>query len=80
VRIKTEIETNDGRIDAVIELADHIFLFEFKLDGTKEEALKQIRDHDYARKYRLQGKPITLVGANFSSGKRTIIEWKDEPD
>jgi len=80
VRIKTEIETNDGRIDAVIELADHIILFEFKLDGTKEEALKQIKDHDYARKYRLQEKPITLVGANFSSGKRTIIEWVDEPD
>lgn len=80
LRITAEVHTNQGRIDAVIELADHIFLFEFKLDGSAEEALQQIKNHNYAQKYRRQGKPMTLVGANFDSTKRQVNDWKSELD
>lgn len=78
LRVDAEIYTEQGRIDAVIELSDHIFLFEFKLDQSAEKALAQIKDHEYATKYRLKGKSITLVGANFDSAKRQIAEWKSE--
>ena len=76
VRISAEVKTNRGRIDAVIELHDDIFIFEFKLDGTTDDALEQIRDTEYAQKYRLKGKPITLVGANFDSKQRKIVDWQ----
>ncbi|MEZ4730774.1 MAG: AAA family ATPase [Caldilineaceae bacterium] len=80
LRIDAEVETNAGRIDAVVEVADHIFLFEFKLDKSAEEALQQIRNQRYYQKYQLKGKSITLVGANFSSETRQVTAWQHEPD
>lgn len=41
-----------------------IYIFEFKLNGTKEEALRQIKKK-YYEKYISLGKPIYLVGAEF---------------
>lgn len=58
----------------MIELNDQIFHFKFKLDKSATAALQQIKDHAYYQKYRLKGKPITLVGANFDSAKRKVIE------
>ncbi len=62
--IHTEVKTNRGRIDAVVE-SKSIYLFEFKLNGTKEEALSQIKEKKYYEKYISKGKPIYLVGVEF---------------
>lgn len=78
VRIDAEVRTNDGRIDAVVELDERIYLFEFKLDKDATVALQQIQDHAYYQKYQLRGKPITCVGANFNATKRMIDDWKTE--
>lgn len=76
LQVSAEVKTNDGRIDGVIELEEHLFLFEFKLDSDAQTALKQIKDHEYYQKYALIGKPITLVGANFDSSKRKVTDYK----
>ena len=46
----TQVErpTSDGRIDAVIQTPDYIYIIECKLDRTADEALRQINDSDYA--------------------------------
>jgi len=75
LRTSAEVKTNDGRIDAVIEVPDHIYLFEFKLDKSADEALTQIQEHRYYEKYQLRGKPITCVGANFNTTTRSVDEW-----
>lgn len=80
VRVTAEVKTSQGRIDAVIELTNHIFLFEFKLDGTALTALQQMKDQNYAQKYRLKGKPLTLIGARFDSAQRKVIDWQSEMD
>lgn len=80
LKIDAELHTNQGRIDAVIELADRIYLFEFKLDGSAAEALQQIKDNQYVQRYRSTGKPLHLIGANFDTATRTITEWKLEDD
>lgn len=79
LRVEAEVHTNKGRIDAVIEVVDHIFLFEFKLDRSAAEALQQIKTQRYYQKYRLKGKPLTLIGANFNPNTRQITEWEHEP-
>ena len=76
LNVAAEVRTNRGRIDAVIELANHIYLFEFKLDGSVDDALQQIQDHAYAEKYQAKGKPMTLVGADFDSQQRQIVDWQ----
>jgi len=75
VHIDAEVQTNIGRIDATIILDDHIYLFEFKIDKTAQEAMDQIHNQKYYEKYLLDNKPITLVGANFSSEKKTVEKW-----
>jgi len=79
LRIDAEVKTNSGRIDAVVELIDHIYIFEFKLDKSAMVALDQIKNNAYYEKYLLHGKLITQVGANFNSDQRTITGWEDEP-
>ncbi|HMV79650.1 MAG TPA: AAA family ATPase [Leptospiraceae bacterium] len=74
-RINTEVKTNLGRIDAVIE-SKSIYIFEFKFSGTKEEALAQIRNKKYYEKYLNKGKDIYLVGAEFKD--RNIGDYAAE--
>ena len=70
--------TNRGRIDQVLDTGERIYIFEYKLDGTVEEALAQIREKGYAEKYLLRNKPITLVGVAFSTADKNIKEWREE--
>jgi len=75
LRIQAEVVTNQGRIDAVIELANSVYVFEFKLSGTKEEALEQINRKQYAQKYQDTGKQLVLVGVEFDQKTRNVGEW-----
>lgn len=80
LRIDAEVQTNEGRIDAVIELPKRLFLFEFKLDKSAQEALNQIRHNEYYQKYRSSTKLLTLIGVNFDSSTGKVSEWKSELD
>lgn len=73
-----EVRTSRGRIDAMIDMPHAIFIFEFKLDGSAEDALTQIKTTGYADPYIDMGKPIYLIGANFSTIQREISAWKSE--
>ena len=75
LRIEAEARTNRGRIDAVAATRDAVYLFEFKLDGTAEEALAQCRESDYARRYRDGTRPVMLVGVPFDTQTRNIGTW-----
>ena len=78
LNIQAESTTNVGRIDAVITLEDQIYLFEFKINKNAQEALDQIHEKKYYEKYLAQSKPITLVGASFSTAARGLDDWKSE--
>ena len=73
-------DDSTGRVDCVVQTADAVYIFEFKLtgNGTAEDALSQIREKEYAAKYKAEGKKIVLIGAGFNEKKRTIAEWKGE--
>ena len=78
LRVEVEVRTESGRIDAVIKTKDRIYLFEFKLHGTAEEAMEQIKAKKYAEKYLADGRPITLVGAAFDAKTRNLERWVEE--
>ena len=75
--IKAESHTNDGRIDAVAETDDYVFLFEFKLDGD-DSALSQIREKEYYKRYELSRKKIFLNGVTFDTKTGQIADWQTE--
>jgi hypothetical protein len=73
-----ERTTSEGRIDMTVETKDYIYLFEFKLDRTPEEALQQIEDNGYAKPFAMDSRKLFRVGVNFSSEMRCIDGWKIE--
>jgi hypothetical protein len=78
VGVTPEVRTNEGRIDAMMETPDHVYVMEFKRDASASEALSQIKDKKYYEKFLGSGKKITLIGVNFDSNKRTIAEYVTE--
>ncbi|MEI6789971.1 MAG: AAA family ATPase, partial [Myxococcaceae bacterium] len=56
-----EEATNIGRIDAVLQTSTHIYVIEFKLDKSAQEALAQIKTRQYPEKYKLLNKQIVLM-------------------
>ena len=77
--VHTEVCSAAGRADAVIETADSVYLFEFKIDGisTVDDALKQIDSKGYLIPYTAKlNKKLHKIGATFDMQKRTIGEWK----
>lgn len=80
IYIEAESQTNDGRIDAVVSAGDWIYVIEFKLNKTAEEAMAQIQNKEYAVKFQHCGKRIVLIGVNFDFAKGQITDWiKEEP-
>jgi len=75
--IVSEDLTNVGRIDAVIRLANHIYIMEFKL-GTSDEAIAQIKEKKYYEKFIIEKKDIILVGVGFDNNNRNIGDYKFE--
>jgi len=69
------VHTSKGRIDAVVEFEQAVWVFEFKLDGDAEAGLNQIRDKGYAAKYKTSDKTIHCVGVGFDQAKREISRW-----
>lgn len=70
--------TNKGRIDLTIKLNDTIYILEFKVDGQKGEAMKQIKEKNYTQKYLDENKEIYLLGIEFDTLEKNIstFEWE----
>lgn len=75
LNIDAEVKTNKGRIDCVIQTTDKVYIIEFKLDGSKEQALAQIHSKNYAQKYQNTGKQLVLIGVEFDAEQRNIGDW-----
>ncbi len=72
---QAEYHTSEGRIDLVVKTAQYIYVMEFKLDGSAEEALKQINDKQYALPFATDTRKVYKLGVNFSHHTRNIEKW-----
>ena len=70
-----EVRSARGRADAVVKTKDYIYVFEFKLDGSAEDAIRQIDEKGYLIPYIADGRTLIKVGASFSAEERNIAEW-----
>ena len=74
--VDTEVKSAIGRADVVVKMQDAIYVFEFKVDGTPEEALEQINSKGYIIPYQPDHRKVVKVGVNFDSATRCIGDWK----
>lgn len=64
-----------GRADAVVKTPKYIYVFEFKLNGTAEEAIRQIDEKGYLIPFQADGRKLIKVGVEFSAIERNISRW-----
>jgi len=76
LKIVAEDVTNTGRIDLTILIDNKVYIIEFKVDGS--DALSQIKEKEYAKKYLNQDKEIYLIGISFDSKTKNIKEFNWE--
>ncbi len=74
VSVTVEDSSNRGRLDMAVQAGSHVYLFEFKAwdESRSGTALAQLRERDYAAKYRHLGLPIHLVGVEFDTRTRNV--------
>jgi hypothetical protein len=75
---RSEARIAAGRIDTLVETKNYVYCFEFKLNGSAEDALNQIESKDYLLPWRESGKGLFRIGVSFDYEKRNIGEWKVE--
>ena len=76
--ITVEDSSQAGRLDMAVEFNGNVYLFEFKVVRQMSEgaALRQLKERDYAAKYRGRGEPIYLIGVEFSRETRTLAAFE----
>ena len=76
-----EESSNQGRLDMAVRSGGQVYLFEFKVVemAPAGSALAQLRERDYAAKYRGRGEPIHLLGVEFSRETRNLTAFEVAP-
>ena len=74
VYVQTQVKCAGGRIDMVVNMPNAVYVFEFKIRGTAQQALQQIEDKGYAIPYETRGK-VVKIGVKIDVQKRTIEDW-----
>ena len=79
--VTVEDATSRGRLDMTVRFNRQVYLFEFKVVELAPEgtALAQLKAKRYADKYRGLGRPIHLIGVEFSRNERNIAAFDVEP-
>jgi hypothetical protein len=78
IRAHSEVCTSEGRADSMVETDTHVYILEYKLDKSPQEALAQIRRKRYYRAAWERGKPVVGIGVQFSSQTKNIEAWEAE--
>jgi hypothetical protein len=78
--LRTEESSNAGRLDMALRFNGQVYLFEFKVVELAPEgrALQQLKDKGYAEPYRGDGRPIHLIGVEFSRKQRSVVGFEVE--
>ena len=76
--IAVEESSSHGRLDMAVRTGGHVYLFEFKVVemAPPGSALAQLRERDYAARYRGRGQPIHLIGVEFSRQTRNVTAFE----
>jgi len=74
--VHCEVHSAKGRADCIVETADYVYLFEFKVGKSAQEALAQIEEKGYAEAYRADKRKLYKIGVSFDGEKRSLEEWK----
>ena len=73
--VHAEVHSSRGRADCILETDKFVYIFEFKVDKSAQEALEQIEAKGYAAPYGADERQLFKIGVNFDSESRSLSEW-----
>jgi hypothetical protein len=78
--IVAEDAGNQGKLDMAVKFNGQVYLLEFKVveDEAEGKALAQIKEKQYADKYRALNQLIHLIGIEFSKKARNVVGFAVE--
>ena len=74
--VEVERHTSRGRIDAVMQTKDYVYIIEIKTDQSADIALRQIEEKGYATPFATDPRKLIRIGINFNTRHRCIDDWK----
>ncbi|MBS9780580.1 MAG: ATP-binding protein [Moraxellaceae bacterium] len=84
-RVHCEDSTNQGRMDVWFDFQGTIYIIEFKVAENQQQlqdkgikAIEQIKERNYADKFKAERKPIVMMGVIFGKEERNIIDFMVE--
>ncbi|MBQ3833127.1 MAG: PD-(D/E)XK nuclease domain-containing protein, partial [Bacteroidales bacterium] len=80
VYVKTQVKCHGGRIDFVALMPDTTYIFEFKTNGTAQDAIEQINSKGYDLPYRTEGRKVVKIGVQFDFRSMTVSDYIVEKD
>ncbi len=80
VYVKTQVKCHGGRIDFVALMPDTTYIFEFKTNGTAQDAIEQINSKGYDLPYRTEGRKVVKIGVQFDCRSMTVGDYIVEKD
>ena len=75
--VTCEVHQARGRADCIVETFAHVYVIEFKRDGSVEEALSQIDALGYAIPFAADPRKLHVIGCTFDSKTRQLVGWQD---
>lgn len=73
--VQCEVHSSRGRADCILETERFVYIFEFKVGRSAQEALEQIEEKGYAAPFAADKRQIFRIGVSFDSQKRQLAEW-----
>lgn len=73
--VDVERRTANGRIDIVMQTPKYVYVMELKIDKSAKEALQQIEEKGYARRFAADQRQLFKIGVNFSTKTKLIDDW-----
>ncbi|MCF0219509.1 MAG: AAA family ATPase [Muribaculaceae bacterium] len=70
-----ERRTSNGRIDMVIETAKYVYVMEYKVDSTAQNAMDQINSKQYSLSWTADSRQVIKIGASFSTAERRLTDY-----
>ena len=75
VYVRTQVKCARGRADIVVWMPDAIYVMELKVNGTAEDALRQIAEKGYAKPFATDGRKVVKIGVDFTPETMTVKDW-----
>ena len=74
--VHCEVHSSRGRADCILETDEFVYIFEFKVDKSAQEALAQIEEKGYALPYAADKRQVFKIGVSFDGEARKLAEWE----